>query len=409
MINVEYNFNPNGTYSGVPQPIDNKPKGNKGVKILGIVLGAVLMVGLCLGAGYFGAMLGTQDHGHQQATSEPPVATPTATPAPITQTDKPTAAPTPGDNSGGQGQMTVAEVAANCVNSVVMVHTEATVTGNWNQSYVKSGAGSGVIVGADGVIITNHHVIDGADSIKVTLADGTTFNATLVASDEAADVAVLRINPGSLTLTVAKVGKTADVCLGEIAVVIGNPMGLGSTVTDGIVSALSREIKVNGINMTLMQTNAEINPGNSGGGLFNSYGQLIGIVNAKASDTDIEGIGFAIPIDYAVKVANELMEQGYVSGRATLDVDLIDINDYFSAISHQVSRYGVYVQSAMSDAELKVGDYIVSIDNEEIKTSSDVTDLILNYKPGDVVAIKVIRDNTTMILDVTLKEYKPAS
>lgn len=411
MINVEYNFNQDGTYSGVPaqNPVPKKPKDRTWLMASAAVIGVIALAVMCMACGYLGAMyLIEQQGGYRDAVpGSIPSPVVTATPSPITQTDKPSSSPTVTPVTGEQ--MTVDQVVANCVDSVVMVHTEAKVTGSWNQSYVTSGAGSGVILSPEGIIITNHHVIDGADTIKVTLTDGTTYDATLIASDEPADVAVIRIMPGDKELTVAVAGKTGDVQLGETVVAIGNPMGLGSTVTDGIVSALSREIVVNGISMTLMQTNAEINPGNSGGGLFNAYGQLIGIVNAKASDTEIEGIGFAIPIDYAVSVANQLMEQGYVSGRATMDVDFIDINDYFTAMQHQVDRYGVYVFSAWEDSQLKVGDYIISIDDKEIKKSSDILSLMLSYNVGDVVKVKIIRDGVTMTIDFTLVEYKPES
>lgn len=406
MINVEYSFNPDGTYSGVIKP-NNKNKNKKGLKIVGIILGVVILLGVGFGIGVIGGGLVNNSQNTEDVATATPVATPTATPSPITQTDKPTASPTVAPAVGEQ--MTIAQVVANCVDSVVMVHTEAKVTGSWNQSYVTSGAGSGVILSQEGVIITNHHVIDGADTIKVTLTDGTTFDAKLIASDEPADIAVIKIEPGDKVLTVAIAGKTVDVQLGEAVVAIGNPMGLGSTVTDGIVSALSRDIVVNGISMNLMQTNAEINPGNSGGGLFNAYGQLIGVVNAKASDTEIEGIGFAIPIDYAISVANQLMEQGYVSGRASMDIDFIDINDYFTAMKYQVNRYGVYVFSALEDSPLQVGDYIVSIDDKKIESSSDIVSLLLSYEAGDVVQVKIIRKEVTMTIEFTLVEAKPIS
>lgn len=409
MINVEYKFNPDGTYSGVSSPVVKGPKKRKGLKIVGAILGVVVLLGLGFGIGVWGGgvLNNSQNTGDAAAVTSTPTPVPTATTNPITQTDKPSVSPIATPVVGEQ--MTVQQVVAKCVDSVVMVHTEAKTTGSWNQSYVTSGAGSGVIMSADGIIVTNHHVIDGADTIKVTLTDGTTFDATLIATDEPADIAVIKINPGDKILTVAVAGKTADVQLGETVVVIGNPMGLGSTVTDGIVSALSREIVVNGIRMNLMQTNAQINPGNSGGGLFNSYGQLIGIVNAKASDTEIEGIGFAIPIDYAISVANQLMEQGYVSGRATMDLEFIDINDYFTAIKYQVNRYGVYVLSALETSPFKVGDYIVSIDDKKIESSSDIVSLMLSYKAGDVVQVKIIRNEVTMTIEFTLVESKPNS
>lgn len=404
MINVEYNLNPDGTYRGVPNTPAQPPRNRRGLKVALVTLGVILAVSLCVGGGYLAGL-----HSHN---TDNPTATPTMpASSPIIQTGNPTPGPTDitTDIVAPGGSMTVAQVAESCVDSVVMVNTEAVVTGNWNQSYIRSGAGSGVIVGAEGTIITNHHVVDGADTITVTLTDGTTFPAILVASDAIADIAVIRIDPEDTALTVATVGKTSEVNLGEPVVVIGNPMGLGSTVTDGIVSALSRAITIDGIPMTLMQTNAEINPGNSGGGLFNTYGRLIGIVNAKASDTDIEGIGFAIPIDYAVEIANQLIDKGYVSGRAVMNVQFLEITDYRSAIMYKVNRYGVYVYSIpeSEDTELQVGDYIVSIDDKNISTVSDIKALLMGHNAGDQVTVEVIRDENRLKLTITLAEDTP--
>ncbi len=410
MVNVEYNLNPDGTYRGTPGTSETPaqpPKNRRGIKIALIALGVILAIGLCVGLGYLAGL-----HSQGQDT-EDPTAKPTKQPvaSPIVQAGNPTPGPSDitADVPAPGESMTVAQVVDSCVDSVVMVNTESVVTGNWNQSYIRSGAGSGVIVGTEGTIITNHHVVNGADTITVTLTDGTTFKAELVASDATSDIAVICIDPGDTVLTAAAVGKTSEVNLGEPVVAIGNPMGLGSTVTDGIVSALSRTITIDGIPMTLMQTNAEINPGNSGGGLFNCYGRLIGIVNAKASDTEIEGIGFAIPIDYAVEVANQLIDKGYVSGRAHINIQFLEVTDYYSALMYNVNRYGVYVYSIPDnqDTELQVGDYIVSMDDRTISRVSDIKTLLMEHSAGDKVTVEVIRDEKRLKVTITLLEDIP--
>ena len=419
MINVEYEMNPDGTYRGVStagymygQP---QKKGSSALKTvlmsLGIVAAVcVIVASAIVSASYIKGLFDSNkssrdsrqaDNGFQIRQSDVVTATPAPTqePTQVGRTDSISDAAVTADKV-----LTVEEIAAQCADCVVMVNTEYKVTSVWSQSYVTSGAGSGVIISQDGYIITNNHVIDKANTITVTLTSGDTFEAELVATDPVADVAVIRINPGTTTLSVARIGKSADVKLGETCVAIGNPMGLGVTVTDGIISALSRSITIENVPMTLMQTNAEINPGNSGGALFNKYGYLIGIVNAKASSTDIEGIGFAIPIDYAVEIANQLISNGYVAGRADWDVTLVDINDYFTAIQYMVSRYGVYVYSAQDGSEVKPGDCILTFDGQPVQSSAEIEAILLKHQAGDTVEIEVYRNRQTINISITLTE-----
>lgn len=205
--------------------------------------------------------------------------------------------------TGYSENMSIPQVVELVADTVVEIITTNIVTDRFYGQYVTSGAGSGVIIREDGYIVTNHHVIDNARSITVRLTDGSEFSAYEVGSDVANDIAVIKINATGLT---PARGSNKQLMVGQDVIAIGNPLGtLGGTVTNGIISALDRKIKVDGYEMTLMQTNAAINPGNSGGGLFNMSGELIGIVNAKQSDTGIEGLGFAIPIG----VVNESLEK----------------------------------------------------------------------------------------------------
>ncbi len=211
------------------------------------------------------------------------------------------------------------EEAASIISpSVVSITTEAVQQGQaWYGSYVTSGAGSGVILSSDGYILTCAHVVDGADTVTVTTSDGTEYDAEVVGSDTADDIAVLKID--ATDLTAAVIGDSDAASVGETVYADGNPGGtLSGTITEGIVSALNREITVEtdsgeAITLNVIQTSAAVSPGSSGGGLFNDQGELIGVVNAKSSDTSDEGLGFAIPINDAVSIAKNIIENGAFS------------------------------------------------------------------------------------------------
>ena len=212
------------------------------------------------------------------------------------------------DDEGNEvDTLSVKDIVINVKNSVVEITTSVTKTSLFMGQYVTSGAGSGVILSKEGLIVTNHHVINEANEISVRLSNGETHKATLIASDVQTDLAVIRIQADNLQPAV--LGSSDEMYVGDAVYAIGNPLGsLGGTVTEGILSAKDREITIEGQSMTLLQTSAAINPGNSGGGLFNAKGELIGVVNAKSSGSDIEGLGFAIPIDIAKNVVNDLVE-----------------------------------------------------------------------------------------------------
>ena len=314
--------------------------------------------------------------------------------------------------SAGANVTTIPTVVARVADAVVEISTETLVQSGRVGQYVTSGAGSGVIVSEEGFIVTNHHVIDGADTIVVRLTDGTRYQATLIGSDEQTDVAVLWIDASGRTLTVAPMGASFDLVVGEGIIAIGNPLGsLGGTVTEGIVSATARTITVDHVDMTLLQISAPINPGNSGGGLFNMAGELVGIVNAKYSSEELEGLSFAIPIDVAYNVILELIDHGYVKGRPALDATLVDMTNVQSALYYFGSRYtGVYIwESGVND--LKKGDLVLTVDGTEVTSVAGVQTLISGKKVGDSVELVVYRSSTKKEITVTLTlvEYVPTT
>lgn len=305
--------------------------------------------------------------------------------------------------------LTAVAVAAMTANSVVEINTEITAS-FWGQRYTSQAAGSGVIINTDGYIVTNAHVIEGAQKITVRTTDGTDYSAKLIGRDSQSDLAVLKINGGSFTA--ATLGNSSQLVLGQEIVVIGNPLGkLGGTVTKGIISALDREITIDNQTMNLLQTDAAINGGNSGGGMFNMYGELVGIVNAKSSGIGIEGLGFAIPIDDAKSVINDLIDNGYVIGRAVIGVTLTQVADsgyYYYYPQQQRYEAGIYVYAVnVPNCPLQEGDMLVTLDGTEIKALSDVSDVLKKHSPGDLIKATVKRDGSTKTLSITLRESTP--
>ena len=310
--------------------------------------------------------------------------------------------------------MTTAQVSEMVSPSVVVITTEQVVYSQWSwygQSQVESGAGSGVVISSDGYILTCAHVVSGASNITVTIGD-TDYPATVVGEDDTSDVAVLKID--STDLTPATVGNSDSLAVGESVLAVGNPLGeLGGTVTSGIVSALNRSVTIQGTSstntMSLIQMDASVSPGNSGGGLFNMNGELIGLVNAKSSSSDAEGLGFAIPINDAIKVAQDLLENGYVSGRPYMGITYLAVTDAQTAAQLNVNAYGVYVvdvvQGGPADkAGLKTGDRIVSIDGTEIAQKDDLGTLIQQHAAGDTLSITVAREGQMQTVSLTLGE-----
>jgi len=312
--------------------------------------------------------------------------------------------------SNGADSYTIPQIVNLTSNSVVEIATETVVNGRFIRQYVAEGAGSGVIISSDGYVVTNNHVIDDATKIMVKLKNGEEYEAKLIGTDSDTDVSVLKIEANDLQPAVF--GDSDKLQVGEMAIAVGNPLGeLGGTVTDGIISALDREIDLGDTVMNLLQTNAAINPGNSGGGLFNSKGELIGITVAKSSGTDVEGLGFAIPINDVKKCVNDIKTYGYVKGKIQLGLNLIDITDVYDAMMYRVNSTGVYVQSVTdgSSAEkagVKSGDRIIEFNGVEIDSYSTLKKAINSCEVGETVEMVVVRNNREKVLKIYLSEYQ---
>lgn len=316
--------------------------------------------------------------------------------------------------SSSGSSLTTEQVADLVSPSVVVITTEQVVYSQWSwygQNQVESGAGSGVIISSDGYILTCAHVVDGASAITVTIGDKD-YTATLVGEDTTSDIAVIKIDADGLTP--ATVGNSDSLKVGQSVMAVGNPLGeLGGTVTGGMISALNRSVTIQGSSsvntMSLIQMDASVSPGNSGGGLFNMNGELVGIVNAKSSSSDAEGLGFAIPINDAIKVAQELLENGYVTGRPYLGITYLAVTDAQTASQLGVNAYGVYVVEVVKGgpaekAGLQAGDRIVSVDGTEIASKDDLGTLMQKHAAGDTLSITIARDGQMQTVNVTLGE-----
>jgi len=290
--------------------------------------------------------------------------------------------------------------------SVVEVITESKVTNPYWGSYVESGAGSGVVLSADGYLITNNHVVEGTTGVTVRMPDGTEYDASVVGTDAQSDLAVLKIEAEGLVPVVFADSDLVEV--GQLAVAIGNPLGtLGGTVTEGVISAKDRSINVDGDMMVLLQTSAAINPGNSGGGLFDAQGHLVGIVSAKSSGEDIEGLGFAIPSNLVRNTVSELIEHGYVTGRPALGIALRAITRWSDLVRYNLSEPGVYVVSALTTSPLELWDRVLTVRGMTVGSSDDVKAAIAGCAVGDTVQVEIVRGRQSMTLDVTLEEQTP--
>ncbi|MGN0983964.1 MAG: S1C family serine protease [Gemmiger sp.] len=382
------------SYSSAPQ--QPAPKKHGGAKKIGMrVLAGVCCVALGFGGGFAGALVANRTG----------LGTPQVVVQQIAREDSAAASPM---GSAAGSALTTQEVAAIVQPSVVAITTEQMVSANtwFGGSYVQSGAGSGVIISEDGYILTCAHVVSGASNIKVQLSDDTTYTATLIGGDTSADIAVLKIEASGLTPAV--LGDSDALAVGETTIAVGNPLGtLGGTVTNGIVSALNREVEVENNQMTLIQTNASISPGNSGGGLFNGNGELIGIVNAKSGYSEAEGLGFAIPINSAMDIAQELISNGYVK-RPVLGITVITV-DSSNMMQYNVSAPGVYIASVndgsgAAKAGLQSGDRILSIGDVAVNTTTDVTGYIKDKAIGDTVTLQIDRGGSLISVDVVLGE-----
>ena len=303
------------------------------------------------------------------------------------------------DNQNNQ-ELTSQQIGAKVTPSVVAVVSK--------EMFGES-TGSGIIMTEDGLIITNAHVIEDAQSVTVILQDETEYPATIIGQDQQTDLAVLKIQ--ATGLTPAEFGDSDNLEVGEKAIAIGNPLGLefAGSMTQGIISALGREVEVEGRTMTFIQTDAAINPGNSGGPLVNAYGQVIGITSAKISSEYAEGLGFAIPINDALPIIEELVNYGYVTGRPLIGITGEDLS------ANQAKYYqlpqGIYVRFVDPDsgaalAGIEAGDIIVGANGEDITTTDELNNIKDTLEVGDTMTITIYRNGKTFDVKVVLSEAK---
>ena len=314
--------------------------------------------------------------------------------------------------SGGK-VLTFPEIYNANVDSCVSINSSSVATGynifgqKIQQEAISSG--SGFVLTADGYIATNCHVVSGASSVQVTLNDGTTYDATVVGSDVDYDIAVLKVDPGETMLKPVVIGSSAGVNVGESVCTIGNPLGeLTFSLTHGIVSCVDREINLDGTPFNMIQVDTAINPGNSGGPLFNSYGEVVGIVTAKTSSTGngtaAEGLGFAIPIDDVMNMLKDIMENGQVTTHAYMGVSVDNASRYpQTGVRSGAYLYEVVEGGPADQAGLQAGDVITMVGTTTITSSTDVTNAVgsKSYKAGDTATITYVRDGQVYTTDLT--------
>lgn len=302
--------------------------------------------------------------------------------------------------------------AAKEVGPAVVGITNKAVARDWfnNQVQVEQGVGSGVIFRADGYIVTNYHVIAGAQEIVVSLPDERSFTGQVIGADELTDLAVVKID--ATDLKVAEFGNSDDIMVGEPAIAIGNPMGLEfqGSVTSGVISALNRTLDINERQLKLIQTDAAINPGNSGGALVNADGKVIGINSAKLAANGVEGMGFAIPINSVRAIVDELMSNGKVL-RPYIGVGVFDKETAARQGYRLNAEKGVYVEEITLNgpadkAGIRRGDLILEIDGKEINKVGELRAVILEHKAGDTIRVKIERDGSKNDVDVVLEAAK---
>ncbi len=383
------------------------------IGVTSAVVASVFTLGVC-GAGF---MYYTDKTSSQLLTSSADTAAESDASAIATQTV----------NTSSKKTLTIPEIAEKVGPSVVGVINKTTISSNaYNRYYdpfsgryyysegdsqnsdssdetIEQGSGSGIIISKDGYIVTNQHVVDGASEVSVILNTGEEYTATIVGQDTKTDLAVLKIDAGD-DLPAATLGSSSDLKVGELAVAIGNPMGMefSGSVTAGIISAVNRTMTIENRTYNLIQTDAAINSGNSGGALINRYGEIIGINSVKLSSEGVEGMGFAISIDEAKPVIDDLMSNGYVTGRPLVGVSI------------QSTQFGLFVASVQkgSGAEaagIQVKDQIIAVDGTAVSSTDEINEIRDKKKPGDTMVFKISRSGQTMELTVTLTEDTSAN
>ena len=310
--------------------------------------------------------------------------------------------------------MTPAEVYAQNVNSTVGIRTSITSTNFWGYQTTSAASGSGFIISSDGYILTNFHVIESSNSVTVTTYDGTEYDAEIIGYDQSMDIAVLKIDAKELVPVV--LGRSETLNVGDDVIAIGNPLGeLTFSLTRGVVSALDRQVTLSGnVTMELIQTDCAINSGNSGGALFNMYGEVVGITNAKysssSSGASIDNIGFAIPVDDIRDIVDSIITNGYIV-KPYIGVSV-------STVSNEATGYGLpggaSVQqiaegSPAEKAGLQVNDIITAVNGTEISSSGELVEIVGNCAPGDELTLSVYRQGETLELTLTVGEQSKSA
>ena len=393
-----------------------KPKNNTGLKVFAAVMTVVFLV---TAAAFAGFILYSRSRNGGDAALDNNISSSSSE----SRRDGPQLSlenrPAADEEEYTDGVLSTEEIAAKVRPSVVGIQTYRT-----EYPMQVYGTGSGIIMSEDGYIVTNAHVVSGATGgILVILDNNEEYEAEVVGIDEKTDVAVIKIDASNLTA--AEFGNSDELVVGERIVAIGNPTGmnLAGSVTQGIVSGLKRLISVTNeetnetIEMEAIQVDAAINPGNSGGALINKYGQVVGINSSKLSSTQIEGIGFAIPISTAKPIVDDLIAYGYVRGRVLLGITYYPVSDAVGAMSGYTP--GLWVQSVREDMDayakgLRAGDIITQIDGQDVRDSATVKGILSAKKPGDSVKLTVVQQSIsgkikTYTINVTLAEDKGSS
>lgn len=277
--------------------------------------------------------------------------------------------------------------------------------GGGTQTSVASG--SGVIISEDGYIVTNNHVVEdvtGEDAVQVKLYNSEVYTAKIIGTDARTDLAVLKIDANNLPFS--SFVDSSELIMGEDVIAIGNPLGLGISCSNGIISALEKEIYINNVYLTVIQTNAAVNAGNSGGGLFDLNGNIVGIVNAKKSaamsETSVEGMGYAIPANTVKRIVTELVDNGYVKDRAALGIRVYTGDSYYSTNGVLITE--VIEGGSAQQAGLQANDIITSINDTVVSTYADLSKILDTKIVGDVVKVTINRDGKVMNFDVTLQQ-----
>lgn len=408
-------------HESVPQPEQPEPKKKKN-NLSGFVALFLSVAVLGTGTGLLGSYIGnrylTNDKSVTYDTTVPPsLLSQVGESENQSVTDKQTASTPSAGTSALKDENGEYYQVADLVDAVEYTVVEVE---NYQKSRTEetlAGSGSGIIISSDGYIITNNHVISNADLIKVIIRtsenedDNKTYNATLIGTDKNTDIAVLKID--ATNLLYAELGDSDTLRVGDTVIAIGNPSGLVGTVTKGIVSGLNRYYETDTGELSSIQTDAAVNFGNSGGAMFDMAGKVVGIVNAKIVSDGSDNLGFAITINEAKPIIEDLTSKGYVSGRPILGITLFYVNEYVGYA--QGMEPGLYVteineELPVAESGLKVGDSIVSMDGTDVLTLDDVSAVLNTKKPGDTVKTTVLRSDTLgnrkyVDLEITISEY----